>query len=113
MPLAPLPFNLVVTNVPGPQTTLYLLGAKMLDNYGFIPLTNYLALGIVLYSYAGKLCWGFTAEWDLLPDLHELVRDVEKAFQQLLDTPERDIEPEVKYRAPAGNRRGQRASRRR
>src|SRR5207302_1989529 len=59
-----LPFNLVVTNVPGPQVPLYLLGARMLDNYGQVPLTDYLGLGIVLFSYAGTLCWGFTADWD-------------------------------------------------
>ena len=80
-----LPFNLVVTNVPGPQVPLYMLGAKMLDNYGFIPLVDYLCLGIVLFSYAGKLCWGFTGEWDLLPDLHEFVRDIEAAFRELCD----------------------------
>ena len=62
---ARLPFNLVVTNVPGPQVPLYLLGARMLDNYGLVPLTDNLCLGVVLFSYAGKLCWGFTAEWDL------------------------------------------------
>jgi len=83
-----LPFNLVVTNVPGPQVPLYMLGAKMLDNYGFVPLTDYLSLGIVLFSYAGKLCWGFTADWDLLPDLHDFVLDIEASFRELRDAPE-------------------------
>jgi diacylglycerol O-acyltransferase len=78
-----LPFNLVVTNVPGPQVPLYMLGARMLDNYGFVPLTDGLCLGIVLFSYAGLLCWGFTCEWDLLPDLHDLVVDVEESFKDL------------------------------
>lgn len=78
-----LPFNLVVTNVPGPQMSLYMLSAKMLDNYGLVPLTDNLCLGIVLFSYAGKLCWGFTAEWDLLPDLHDLIGDVETSFAEL------------------------------
>jgi diacylglycerol O-acyltransferase len=78
-----LPFNLVVTNVPGPQVPLYLLGARMLDNFGQVPLTDYLGLGIVLFSYAGKLCWGFTADWDLLPDLHEIVKATEAAFEEL------------------------------
>lgn len=78
-----LPFNMVVTNVPGPQVPLYLLGARMRDNYGFVPLTDGLCLGIVLFSYAGSLCWGFTCEWDLVPDLHDFVLDVEASFKEL------------------------------
>ena len=78
-----LPFNLVVTNVPGPQVPLYLLGARMLDNYGQVPLTDYLGLGVVLFSYAGKLCWGFNADWDLVPDLRDFVAAVEDAFREL------------------------------
>jgi len=80
-----LPFNLVVTNVPGPQVPLYLLGARMLDNYGLVPLMDNLCLGIVLFSYAGKLCWGFTSDWDLIPDLHDFVLDVEAAFNELAE----------------------------
>ena len=80
-----LPFNLVVTNVPGPQVPLYLLGARMLDNYGQVPLTDYLGLGIVLFSYAGSLCWGFNADWDLLPDLREFVAATEASFQELCE----------------------------
>ena len=69
-----LPFNLVVTNVPGPQVPLYLLGARMLDNYpAGAARSTISALGIVLFSYAGKLCWGFNADWDLVPDLHAFV----------------------------------------
>jgi WS/DGAT/MGAT family acyltransferase len=83
MVMRALPFNLVVTNVPGPQVPLYLLGAKMLTNFGQVPLTDYLGLGIVLFSYAGKLCWGFNADWDLLPDLHDFVRATEDAFADL------------------------------
>jgi len=82
-----LPFNMVVTNVPGPQVPLYLLGARMLDNYGLVPLMDNLCLGIVLFSYAGKLCWGFTADWDLIPDLHDFVLDVEAAFRELAELP--------------------------
>jgi diacylglycerol O-acyltransferase len=83
MMLRALPFNLVVTNVPGPQVPLYLLDAKMIDNYGLVPLMDYLCLGIVLFSYNGQLCWGFTCDWDLLPDLHDFVQDVDAAFAEL------------------------------
>lgn len=78
-----LPFNLVVTNVPGPQVPLSLLGAQMRDNYGFVPLIDGLCLGVVLFSYAGALCWGFTCDWDLLPDLHDFVLDIERSFAEL------------------------------
>lgn len=78
-----LPFNLVVTNVPGPQIALYLLDAPMLDSYGMVPLIDYLCLGVVLFSYAGTLCWGFTCDWDRIPDLHDFVLDVEASFDDL------------------------------
>ena len=102
-----LPFNLVVTNVPGPQVPLYMLGAKMLDNYGLIPLTDNLCLGVVLFSYAGKLCWGFTAEWDLIPDLHDFVGDVETSFRELRDAAA--SAPPVGERKPKRRRRTARA----
>src|SRR5437660_10513444 len=62
---------------------------RMVDNFGFIPLIDSLCLGVVLFSYAGKLCWGFTGEWDLLPDLHDFVGDIEASFRELSDAPER------------------------
>jgi WS/DGAT/MGAT family acyltransferase len=100
-----LPFNLVVTNVPGPQQPLYMLGAKMVDNFGFIPLMDSLCLGVVLFSYAGQLCWGFTAEWDLLPDLEDFVADIEASFRALRDIPARvEIRPVLRTSAPAKRR---------
>jgi WS/DGAT/MGAT family acyltransferase len=77
------PFNLVVTNVPGPQVPIYLMGCRMLENYGMVPLTDYLGLGIVLFSYDGKLTWGFNADWDLLPDVHDFVVATEESFADL------------------------------
>ena len=99
-----LPFNLVVTNVPGPQVPLYLLGARMLDNYGLVPLADNLCLGIVLFSYAGKLCWGFTADWDLIPDLHDFVLDVERSFRELAELTPLEVSAE-----PTNGKRRQRA----
>jgi len=78
-----LPFNLVVTNVPGPQLPLYLLGARMLEIYPLVPLFARLGLGVALFSYAGRLHWGFNADWDVMPDLHDYVRATEEAFAEL------------------------------
>jgi diacylglycerol O-acyltransferase / wax synthase len=77
------PFNLVVTNVPGPPVPLYLLGARMLEAYPLVPLFAGQALGIALFSNDGKLFWGFNADWDALPDLHDLVGAVEASFAEL------------------------------
>ncbi len=77
------PFNMVVTNVPGPRGTLYLLGAPLLEAHPMVPLLGDLALGIALFSYGRTISWGFNADWDLVPDLHEFVGAVEHAFVQL------------------------------
>jgi diacylglycerol O-acyltransferase / wax synthase len=77
------PFNLVVTNVPGPQFPLYFLGARMLECYPVVPIFHYQALGVALFSYDGRLFWGFNADWDAVPDLHELVGMVDEEFRLL------------------------------
>jgi diacylglycerol O-acyltransferase len=78
-----LPFNLVVTNVPGPQVPMYMLGARMLEVYPNVPLADHLGLGIALLSYDGTVYWGFNGDYDLLPDLDQFVRDTEAAFAEL------------------------------
>lgn len=90
------PFNLVVTNVPGPPTPLYLLGARMLEAYPLVPLFVGQALGIALFSNAGRLFWGFNADWDSLPDLHELVVAVDASFTELRQAQARSQKPAVK-----------------
>ena len=77
------PYNLIVTNVPGPQFPLYMLGARVLEGYPIVPLFENQALGIALFSYAGRLCWGFNGDWDLLPDLPAFVEDVKHSFAEL------------------------------
>lgn len=76
-------FNLVVTNVPGPLTPVYLDGARLLESYPLVPLYENQALGVALFSYAGSLFWGFNADWDALPDLHDFVEAVELEFETL------------------------------
>ena len=77
------PFNLVVTNVPGPQVPLYLLESEMRAAYPQAPLMTNQALSVALFSYAGSLYWGFNADWDLLPDLHEIVVATDASFREL------------------------------
>jgi len=76
-------YNLVVTNVPGPQFPLYLLGARMRESFPLVPLFGHQGVGIALLSYDGHLCWGFSADRDIVPDLHDLVESVREAFAEL------------------------------
>jgi diacylglycerol O-acyltransferase / wax synthase len=77
------PFNITVTNVPGPQFPLYLLGSKLLVQYPLVPLWEYHGVGIALFSYDGVVSWGFNADRDVMFDLHDFVRQVEAAFEEL------------------------------
>jgi WS/DGAT/MGAT family acyltransferase len=79
------PFNLVVTNVPGPQTPLHLLGSRMLEAHPMVPLFGNLAAGIALFSYDGTLYWGFTADWEHFPDLHDFVEAIGVSFHELYE----------------------------
>jgi WS/DGAT/MGAT family acyltransferase len=77
------PFNLVVTNVPGPPFPLYLLESRMLEVIPMVPLMGTLTTGIALFSYDGQLYWGVIADRDRVPDLHDLVLALDEAFEEL------------------------------
>jgi hypothetical protein len=76
-------YNMVVTNVPGPQVPVALLGAPLERIYPLVPLFSNQGLGIALFSYDGRLFWGFNADWDAVPDLHDLVPLVQEEFELL------------------------------
>jgi WS/DGAT/MGAT family acyltransferase len=77
------PFNLVITNVPGPQIPLYLLDAPMQTVYPQVPLFTDQNLGVALFSYNGKLHWGFNADRDQVPDVDAFVSAIQSAFAEL------------------------------
>ena len=79
------PINMIVTNVPGPQFPLYSLGARLLEVYPLVPLLQNTGLGVALFSYDGSLCWGFNADYELMPDLRFFVRSIDHSFGALAD----------------------------
>lgn len=103
------PFHMVVTNVPGPRGALYLLGSRMIEAHPMVPLMGNLAVGIALFSYGGNLSWGFNADWEAVPDLHELVLAVQHSFAQLLERAKVAPEP---ARAPAEDAKAPKTRRR-
>jgi diacylglycerol O-acyltransferase / wax synthase len=76
-------FNVVVTNVPGPQIPLYLAGKRMIDTFPMVPLAKNQALGIALLSYAGRINFGLVGDYDLLWDLDDFADDVQEALAEL------------------------------
>ncbi|MET0973167.1 MAG: wax ester/triacylglycerol synthase family O-acyltransferase [Thermoleophilaceae bacterium] len=77
-------FNLIVTNVPGPQFPLYLLGREMerIVPIAFLPENHALALAIM--SYNGKVDFGLLADYDAMPDLDVLGGYLEDSLAELL-----------------------------
>ena len=77
-------FNLICTNVPGPQTPLYCMGARMLEAYPMVPLMRNLNVGIAILSYCGQLHIGVLADHDHWSDLEEFEAGIDDAFSELL-----------------------------
>jgi WS/DGAT/MGAT family acyltransferase len=76
-------FNLVITNVPGPQQPLYAAGARMLASYPVMPLAKGQAVSIGLTSYDGKVCYGLNADRDAMPDVDVLAQCLVDALAEL------------------------------
>jgi diacylglycerol O-acyltransferase / wax synthase len=76
-------FNIVVTNVPGPQFPLYMLGRRMLRLYPQVPLVRNTALGIAIMSYDGTINFGLLGDYDALPDLDALAAALRDAIAEL------------------------------
>lgn len=77
--------NLIVTKLAGPASHRFLLGAELLEAYPLLPLVPEQAVRISVFDYAGGLYWGVNSDWDLLPDLHDLMDATSECFQELCD----------------------------
>ena len=72
-------FNLTVTNVPGPQVPLYMLGRRLEAFYPKVPLVLNTALGIAIMSYDGRIFFGLLGDYDALADLDALAERPRRA----------------------------------
>lgn len=75
--------NLVVTNVPGPQFPLYMMGARLLEAFPIVPLTRNLTLVVGILSYDGTLHFGLWGDRDAATDLEVLAGGIDDAFAEL------------------------------
>jgi diacylglycerol O-acyltransferase len=82
-------FNLIVTNIPGPQMPLYVLGRRLEDLFpvAFLPANH--ALAIAIMSYNGGIDFGLLADYDALPDVDLLAEGLDEALQELLQAARR------------------------
>jgi diacylglycerol O-acyltransferase / wax synthase len=90
-------FNLVVTNVPGPQFPLYVLGRKMESIFPMVPLARRQALCVGIMSYNGQVNFGLVGDYDGMADLDSFALDLEAATAEVVATV-----PAARKRAKAG-----------
>ena len=76
--------NTVTTNVPGPQTPLYIAGRRMLKAYPYVPLAGQVRVGVAIFSYDGQVNFGITGDYDSAPDIDVLARGIEAGMAELL-----------------------------
>ncbi|MEV6602544.1 wax ester/triacylglycerol synthase family O-acyltransferase [Kutzneria sp. NPDC051319] len=79
-------FNVVVTNVPGPQVPLYAAGAKMIEMFPIVPLAKNQALSIGVTSYDGGVYFGLNADRDAMSDVDVVAGMVEESLEELVGT---------------------------
>jgi diacylglycerol O-acyltransferase / wax synthase len=106
-------FNLMVTNVPGPQFPLYALGAQMLASYPVLPLLQGQPLAVGVTSYDGHVFYGIEADRDAVPDVDVLAQCISESLAELVDTTTDSRARAPRGRSkPSGARSGRTATRR-
>jgi len=82
----PRQFNLLITNVPGPQSQMYVAGAKVLETYAVPPLLHDQVLAIGVTSYCGMLYFGINADRDAMSDVDMLPELLTESLEELLES---------------------------
>lgn len=77
-------WNLVISNVPGPQFPLYCVGAQMLAHYPVSVITDGMGLNITVFSYCGHLDFGIVADREQMRDVWKLIGWLREELQELL-----------------------------
>jgi WS/DGAT/MGAT family acyltransferase len=78
-------FNLVVTNIPGPQFPLYLMGRRMERVFPMVPLAKNQGVCIGIMSYDGQVNFGLIGDYDGFPDLEDLASELEASIDELIE----------------------------
>jgi diacylglycerol O-acyltransferase len=95
--------QIVITNVPGPQETVYMAGEPVAEVYPCLPLTEHRTVSIGVTSYHGRVFYGITADREAVPDVDVLGQCIEDALAELVDSV-----VSKRARAPRGRQRPER-----
>jgi len=76
-------FNLIVTNIPGPQLPLYVLGRRLRDLFPVAFLPEHHALAIAIMSYNGGIDIGLLGDYDALPDIGVIAEGIKISLEEL------------------------------
>jgi diacylglycerol O-acyltransferase / wax synthase len=87
-------FNLIVTNVPGPQFPLYVRGREMAAVFPIAFLPRDHALAIAIMSYNGQMNFGLLGDYDALPDIDAIANGIEAALHELVALADREAAEE-------------------
>jgi diacylglycerol O-acyltransferase / wax synthase len=77
-------WNLVISNVPGPQSPLYCAGARLVANYPVSVITDGMGLNITVMSYCGSLDFGIVADREQMPDVAKLMGWLGESLEELM-----------------------------
>ncbi len=86
-------FNVIVSNVPGPDFPLYLAGARLVAMYPLGPIVEGTGVNITVFSYLGTMYVGVQGCWDLVPDLETIGSGMEESLAELVETANRRDRP--------------------
>lgn len=76
-------FNLIVTNVPGPQIPLYVLGRELREVFPVAFLPEDHALAVAIMSYNGRVDFGLLADYDSMDDVEEIAAGIARSLAEL------------------------------
>ena len=93
--LVDVPFNVVISNVPGPQVPIYGMGAQLVAHYPVSAINDGIGLNITVQSYNGKLDFGIVACRELMTDVWELIENLGAALRELVAASKEDEKSEV------------------
>jgi diacylglycerol O-acyltransferase len=94
-------FNLIVTNVPGPQVPLYVLGRELQDLFPVAFLPENHALAIAIMSYNGRINFGLLADYDAMSDVEEIAERLTASLDELLEAAKEREQRSSEEKAPA------------